>query len=277
MTPLEAISDIWDKTQSFYGIYFAMPLTDAQIQEVSEWAQDHYRMAFFTKTNSTAAIALGNTLKVLDQQHYCLSYHEDIHTSAAMMGMGLSIQNFNIKDGIKTTKFKKLTSVTPSDVGQTLANDLDNAGVNYYAAYGNEDNPIIFVSQGYAGGKKFFDWVVGLDWLRDAIETNAMNTFLVTGKVPQTEDGMSLLKASVARGLDQGVNNGLLAAGQWNGDALGSVETGDWLENGYYIYADKIANQEQAERETRQAPPIAVLAKGAGALHGADILITPEA
>lgn len=88
---------------------------------------------------------------------------------------------------------------------------------------------------------------------------------------------MSLLKASVVRGLDQGVNNGLLAAGQWNGEALGSVETGDWLENGYYIYSEKIADQEQSERETRQAPPITVLAKGAGALHGTDILITPEA
>lgn len=277
MTPLEAIQDIWDKTQSFYGIYFAMPLTDAQIIEVSEWAQDHNRMFFATKTNSLQAVVLGNTLKVLDQQHYCLSFHTDIHTSAAMMGMGLSIQNFNIQNGIKTIKFKKLTGVTPSDVGQTLAAELDTAGVNYYASYGNEDNPITFVSQGYAGGKKFFDWVVGLDWLRDAIESNVANTFLTIGKVPQTEEGMSMLKASVARALNQGVNNGLIAPGQWNGEALGSVEIGERLDTGYYIYSEKISNQEQAERETRQAPPIAVLAKGAGALHGADILITPEA
>lgn len=277
MTPLQAIQSVFDQTQSFYGVYFAVPLTDAQIQEVSEWAQDNYRMFFATKTDSAEAIALGNTLKVLDQQHYCLSYHADIHTSAAMMGMSLSIQNFNIKNGIKTIKFKKLTSVTPSDIGQTLSADLDTAGVNYYSAYGNEDNPIIYVSQGYAGGKRFFDWVVGLDWLRDAIETNAMNTFLTVGKVPQTEDGMSMLKASTARALDQGVNNGLIAEGRWNGEALGAVETGDWLDTGYYIYAEKIANQEQAERDTRQAQPIAVLAKGAGALHGADILITPEA
>ncbi len=36
------------------------------------------------------------------------------------------------------------------------------------------------------------------------------------------------------------VKNGLVGPGIWAGDKVGQLATGDYLESGYYIYADSV-------------------------------------
>lgn len=278
MSALTRIQEVWDNAQAFYGFCFVDEdtITDAEMQEVAEWAQDQHRMYFAVVPTVAAAVTKGSTLlDATGQTHYCLTYHPEADTVGAVMGMALD-QRFDQKDGIKTLKFKLLQGVTPSTVTETQAANLDGAGVNYFAPYGNLEKPVSFFAQGYAGGGAFYDFVVGLDWLRNRIEVNVVNLFLQTRKVPQTETGMALLKGAVARGCEAGVTNGLIAPGQWNQPGIGAIEQGDYLDTGYYLWADRIKNQPQEVRETREAPPITVLVKGAGALHGADITIVPE-
>jgi hypothetical protein len=148
--------------------------------------------------------------------------------------------------------------------------------VNYYAAYGNPESPLGCYSSGYAGGKMYFDFVMGMDWLRDAIETNVFNGIRLRRTTAQNEDGMSLIDADIVRALERAVATKLVGPGQWNGAPVGEIGTGDWMQNGYYIYHDLVRDQSQQDRSDRIAPPITVLAKGAGSFHGIDILIVPE-
>ena len=69
------------------------------------------------------------------------------------------------------------------------------------------------------------------------------------------------------------MNNGLVAPGLWNGGSIGQLAPGDTLTKGYYVYANPLNSQAQADREARKAPVIQVAAKLAGAIHFADVLI----
>ena len=274
-TALGSLERIWDATQSFYGVCFTDEIASDQMQDVVDWCQSHYRMPFFVMTDSAEAISTVTDINQLGYYTHITTYHDEHDEVGAIMGMALD-QKFDQPNGIKTLKFKTLVGTEPTVIGETLAGQLDAAGVNYYSEYGNPDQPIVMYAQGYAGAGKFADFVMGLHWLRNDAQTEVFNTFRINPKVSQTESGMSILKAAVARSCMRGVDNGLIAEGQWNGQPLGAVNTGDWLQTGYYIYAEKIRNQSQQVRETRQAQPISVLVKGAGALHGADIAFIGE-
>jgi hypothetical protein len=274
-TALGSLEQIWDATQSFYGVCFTDEVASDQMQDVVDWCQSHYRMPFFVMTDSAEAISTVTDINQLGYYTHITTYHDEHDEVGAIMGMALD-QKFDQPNGIKTLKFKTLVGTVPTTIGETLAGQLDAAEVNYYSEYGNPDQPIVMYAQGYAGAGKFADFVMGLHWLRNDAQTEVFNTFRINPKVSQTESGMSILKAAVARSCMRGVDNGLIAEGQWNGQPLGAVNTGDWLQTGYYIYAEKIRNQSQQVRETRQAQPISVLVKGAGALHGADIAFIGE-
>jgi hypothetical protein len=116
-----------------------------------------------------------------------------------------------------------------------------------------------------------------LDWLQNAVETNVFGyLYTRTTKVPQTDKGVAALVQQVEKACEEGVNNGLLAPGLWNGNDLGEVKAGDFLPEGYYIYAQPVALQNQSDREARKSPPIQGLLKGAGAIHSVSITLTFE-
>lgn len=94
-----------------------------------------------------------------------------------------------------------------------------------------------------------------------------------TTKVPQTDAGVTRLLSNVEQSMDQSVTNGLVAAGVWNGGPIGQLDSGDTLTKGYYVYAQPISEQAQADREARKAPVIQVACKLAGAVHFADVQI----
>ena len=72
------------------------------------------------------------------------------------------------------------------------------------------------------------------------------------------------------------INNGFVAAGKWNSaDLFGNPEDlrRCVLDYGYYIYSQPIVEQDQTEREARQAPLIQVAIKYAGAIHKVNAII----
>ena len=70
------------------------------------------------------------------------------------------------------------------------------------------------------------------------------------------------------------MTNGLVAPGVWNGSPIGSLQTGDTLSTGYYVYIQPMDEQAQSDREARKAPPIQIAVKLRGAIHFVDVAIT---
>lgn len=275
-TPLEAIKQVAETTLGFYAFAFADEIAQSEVRDIAEWAQNNNRMFVTVMTDADEAITLGESLKTSGLYHHSITFHEDFTVTGAIAGMGLD-QRYDRKDGVKTMHLKSLRGVTPSSITQTQAAELTAAGINFYSNYGNPDNELAVFTNGFAGDGMYFDFIMGIDWLRNAIETNVFNGQRTRRTTPQNNKGQMMIKADIVQAMEQGVTAGLIGPGRWNGQTVGEVETYDYLENGYYIYNESIIDQDQVDRAGRTAPPYIVIAKGAGAFHNVDIMLTPQA
>ena len=179
--------------------------------------------------------------------------------------------NFNASNTTITLKFKQEPTITYETltIGQASAVDAKRANVFVYYA-----NDTAILQQGVMANGDFFDERHGLDWLQNYVQTNLYNLlYTSTSKIPQTDAGVTRLLACVEQSMDQSVTNGLVAPGVWNGGAVGQLSFGDTLTKGYYVYAQPLSAQAQADREARKAPLIQVACKLAGAVHYADVQI----
>ena len=124
-------------------------------------------------------------------------------------------------------------------------------------------------------GGWFIDETHGLDWQQNRVETDLWNLlYTTTTKIGQDEAGMTAILATINKSLDAGVRNGLIAPGVWNGDSFGSLQKGDTLTSGYYVYIQPLEEQAQSDREARKAPPIKVAIKLRGAVHFIEATLT---
>lgn len=189
---------------------------------------------------------------------------------ASLLGRALTI-NYNGNNTVITLMYKQ----EPGIVAETLtATQLDAAEAkkcNVFIAY-NNDTAII--EQGKTSSGNFIDEMTGTDWLALTIQTAIYNLlYTTTTKIPQTDAGMHLLVTTAESICSQAVINGLLAPGVWNANGFGQLASGDFLPKGFYVYAQPVALQTQADREARMATPIKIAAKLAGAVHTVDVMI----
>ncbi len=191
---------------------------------------------------------------------------------AALSAFGRAFTvNFNGSNITITLKFKQEPGITYETLTTDQAAALDAKNCNVFVYYQNDT---AILQQGIMSSGDFFDERHGLDWLQNYVQTNLYNLlYTSTTKVPQTDAGVTRLLSNVEQSMDQSVTNGLVAAGVWNGGPIGQLDSGDTLTKGYYVYAQPISEQAQADREARKAPVIQVACKLAGAVHFADVQI----
>lgn len=179
--------------------------------------------------------------------------------------------NFNGSNTTITLKFKQEPGVTYEALTVSQAAALDAKNCNVFVYYQNDT---AILQQGVMANGDFFDERHGLDWMQNYVQTNLFNMlYTSTSKVPQTDAGVTRLLANVEQSMDQAVTNGLVAPGIWSGGPVGQLASGETLTKGYYVYAQPLAEQAQADREARKAPLIQVACKLAGAVHYADVQI----
>lgn len=191
--------------------------------------------------------------------------------AAAYISRALST-NFSGSNTTQTMHLKTLSGIAAdSGMTETLLTKCQKAGADVYANIAGVAK--VFCS----GANDYFDNVYNLNWFVGQVEVALFNRLAtVSTKIPQTEQGMSLLKESVELICQKAINNGFVAAGTWNSaDLFGNPEDlrrciSDY---GYYIYSQPITEQDQTEREARQAPIIQIAIKYAGAIHKVNAII----
>lgn len=196
--------------------------------------------------------------------------------AAAFASRGLSV-NYAGSNSTLTMTYKDLVNVpTDTNINETILNQCEVIGADVYCSIEGLAKVISFKQGGL-----YFDELANQIWLRTAVQTAVANVLFTTRyKVPQTTQGVNILVNAVLGVLNQGVINGMIAAGEWNSpDTFGVYE--DFMRNirtlGYYVYFTPIAEQSQADREARKCPVISVAVKCAGAIEHANIVIYVEA
>lgn len=272
---VESLNNLQDYNSSWYGLAFTKEITEQNAKDIAAWTEA--RVKIFGYTTKIGAVAdggstsdIGSFFKLnLYRRTFTVFDNNDDYAAISALARAFTV-NFNAQNSTLTLKFKQMPGITPVEITESQRLALVAKNVNYYTFFGDS----AMLADGVMASGVFFDEVHGLDWFQNAIETNVFGyLFTRTTKVPQTDKGVAQLEQQVEKACQEAVNNGLLAPGVWNGSPLGDIEEGDFLDKGYYIYAQPVAEQNQSDREARKAPPIQVLAKGAGAIHFADITV----
>lgn len=192
-------------------------------------------------------------------------------TAYAMMGMFCGLNSLT-SNSAYTMAYKTLTGTSPSTnvTDATLANLTANNG-NAFLRFEDSYN---FVYTGVMASGIHLDERYFMDVAATLIKQSVVNLLLNTRKVPQTESGINTVVNALAMICNRLSDIGFIAAGIWRGSQVGNLETGDAIENGYYIYSAPLASQTAEERASRVSPPISVALLSSGAVEHVVINVT---
>jgi len=134
-----------------------------------------------------------------------------------------------------------------------------------YVAY---DNDTTIIEPGKVASGQFIDTITDVDWFVSDLQTTLFNVLYTSPtKIPQTDAGNHVLLTNIEQVCGQAITNGTGAPGQWNSAGFGTLNQGDFLPKGFYVYAPPISSQSQADRAARISVPFQVALKLAGAIH----------
>jgi len=280
-TPLAAVTLMDDLPFDWYAVEFALDsgngLSPAEAVTVALYieASDPPHV-FANPTSDTAVLDPGSTtdvaslLKAANYSRSFTQYSADPNAVASAMARILTT-DFNANNSIITLKFKQEPGVTAEQLTSGQVNALEAKNANVLVQYANNT---AILEEGVMANGAYFDEIFGLDWLRDAVQTGVFNLLYTSKtKIPQTDAGNRQIANVIAAALEQGVDNGLIAAGVWTVGGFGQLAQGDYMPTGYYVYTPPIASQSQADREARKSVPFQIAVKLAGAIHSVDVLI----
>lgn len=278
-TPLQAVTALANLSNAWYGLMFAASvqptISDALAVSGFIEAASVSRLYGYSETDtramdSTYTTDIGTQLKALNRRRTFVQYSANAYAVSSFFGRAFST-NFNANRSTITLMYKQEPGITAEILTESQAQALKDKRINVFAAYTNDT---AIIQYGVMSGSAYFDEMHGLDWYQDALQNSLYNLLYQTKtKVPQTDDGMNQLVNVAASVSAEAVNNGLVAPGQWNGDPFGQLSQGDYLKSGFYIYAQPMSLQPQANREARVAPPMTIALKLAGAIQEIDAIV----
>lgn len=261
----------------WYALMFAdTSLTASHHEAVAGYIEAatnaHIYAVSTTDTNSLDAVATSDVGYVLQDGGYTRSfvhYSASDYVAASFLGRALTV-NFDGSNTTLTMKFKLMPGVTAEDLTDTQADTLKTKRINVYAAYTNDT---AIIQEGVMSGAAWFDEIQNVDWFTNRIQTDIYNLMRSAQKIPQTDAGVNIITSVIKAVLEQARTNGMIYPGNWNAGGFGTLNTGDFMPTGYYVYAQSVNLQSQATRETRVTPPIQIAMKLAGAVHSVDVTV----
>ena len=269
-TPAEALEKVLEKTSMFYGVYAAGVTDAAALLELDEVIQGaEHPMVLFVPATGTVESATGENAimaKLYDagSDRSIVFYSANTSDAAALMGTAMGLQ-YTHRDSAFALCYRTITAVQPSNLTQDEVESIQDLNGNVYVTRGYTHH--VFEKGTMASGIRFDDQLY-LDLIADELQNEAVN--MIAGsetKLPQTDDTTTQFMNRFSAILMRFAQRQILATGVWRGNAVGPLETGDILENGFAMWADSYDTQSDADRAARKAMPINVALNMAGAVE----------
>lgn len=279
-TPVQAVQACADKNGDWYGVMIAdTTVTTAQHQAVAAYIEASNPSRIYGITtqdpltpDGTKTTDVASVLKAAKYKRTFVQYSTSSpYAVASLYGRAFTV-DFTGNNTTITLKFKQEPGITAESLNETQAAALKTKNCNVFVNYTNDT---AIIQEGVMANGYFFDEVHGVDWWQNDMQTEVFNLLYQSPtRIPQTDAGMHLLVTAVERACGRAVRNGLLAPGTWTAPLeFGGLKTGDFLPKGFFVYANPLSTQSQADREARKAPLIQVAGKLAGAVHSANVII----
>ena len=270
----EAINALSLVYPGWYAVVFTSNIPKAKLKQVVDTVTAQNKIAA-TGTTAKDDLSFNDTneykqIYLASQDRVLVSYHTtNKYAYMAALATMLSV-NWNGSKTKKTLMWKVAAGLVSDNLELTDLNKAKALGINCYTLFGSSP----MWAHGRMLGKRYFDEVHGLDWFVDAVQKNVFNALYQNPtQVDLTDAGIQLLVARVKEAARNGVRNGLFAPGNWRIDGFGALKRGDFLEDGFYVWADGVATLTDTQVENREAPVIYAAVKLAGAVHKSDVII----
>ncbi len=274
-TPVQALDAVLDITSDFYGVALADSRTDTELLALDTHVSglDKPCMLFLPLTGTPAAVVAANSL--LDRLHAAgtkravATYAAAVSDAAAVMGTAMGLQAAHAASAFSLC-YKSVGGIQPSDLTQSQVDAIQALNGNVYVTRGYTHH---LLEKGSTPSGYRYDEVLYLDMIAQDLQ-NAAVTLLAENqdKLPQTDDASAQFMNAFSAVLIGYTNRGVLATAAWRGPAVGSFQAGDYIENGFALWADSYDNQSEADRAAHKAVPIQAALTLAGSLES--IVIT---
>jgi Protein of unknown function (DUF3383) len=269
------------KTQFFHGaLACGYDPVDAEYEAASA-ACESIRVLLFVSSPLSASLNGGGLFAVLAAtvaKHTRMFLYtqgaltKNARVAVAAYAARLMSVDFNGSNTTNTMHLKQLATIAAdSGITQAILDSMGTVGVDGYPSIAGRPSVWSTGANGYS------DDIYDLDWLVLALEVAGFNALATTStKLPQTENGIAVLRGAYIKVLQKAVTNQFLAPGDWNSpETFGNPV--DLIRNiaqrGYYIYSQPISQQSQADRLARKAPLIQIAVKEAGAVHSSSVVV----
>lgn len=279
-TPVQCATALAGLSTAWYGLTFAASVqpTNAQALTVASFIEGQTVTRIYgvtvQDTSAKSSLVMNDLGSLFKSSGYNQSFTQystlNAYAVCSLFGREFTV-DFTQSNTAITLMFKQEPGTMPEDLTNDEANVLQAKNYNVFAAYINNTS---IIQYGVMASGVPIDEIHGLDWFQDAVQTASYNVlYTSTTKIPQTDAGVNQITNSIQAVCEQAVANGLAAPGIWNAAGFGTLTTGQYLKTGFYLYAQPIALQSQADRAARKGPPIQIALKLAGAIQQLTIAI----
>ncbi len=275
-TAVQALDHILDMTAGFYGVAYADAIADADWMTLVTHAEGLIKPVVLfapligTPANVVAANSLLDRLHAAGARRVVAMYAGAVSDAAAWMGTAMGLQMAHT-DSAFSLCYKAVGGIQPSELTQSQVDAIEALGGNVYVTRGYTKR---MLEEGTTPSGYRYDEVLYMDCIAEDLQ-NAAVALLADNpdKLPQTDDASTQFIAAFSSVLAGYTARGILATSKWRGSAVGNLQPGDYLENGYMLWADSYDHQSEADRAAHRAVPIHVALTMAGSVESIVIMV----
>ena len=279
-SPVQALDAVLDMTTDFYGVSLADSRTDAELLALDTHISglDKPLMLFLPLIGTPASIvsenSLLNPLHAAGTKRVIATVAAAVSDAAAVMGCAMGLQASHAASAFSLC-YKPVGGMLPSALTQSQVDAVENLGGNVYVTRGYTHT---LLEKGSTPSGARYDEVLYLDMIAESLQ-NAAVALLAENpdKLPQTDDASAQFMNAFSSVLIGYTNRGILASAPWRGPAVGRIQPGDYIENGFALWADSYDNQSEADRAAHKAVPIQCALTLAGSLESVVITVNVQA
>jgi hypothetical protein len=238
----QAVDDSW------YGVLVTSHVT-SDIQQVAAYVESQLKVYGTSSSDSgiisTSTTDLASYLKGKSYSRTYLLYSATPGDAPEAAWMG---RMFPTTPGAANWNFKTLVGITPDNLSQTQITNAQGKNCNVYITIGGLNIATI----GVTPGGEYIDVTIFIDWLSSTMQANIFSVLVNSDKVPYTNKGIAAIENPISQTLQQGQDNGGLAAG--------------WT-----VSAPDVADVSQIDKASRTLNNVAFEAELAGAINKVNV------
>ena len=275
-SPSQALDAVLERTRDFYGVALPDGIPDADLLALHTHVSglDKPCMLFLpllgTPASVTAADSLLTRLHAAGSRRAVAVYAASVSDAAAVMGAAMGLQASHTASAFALC-YKAVPGMAPSDLTQAHADAIEALGGNVYVTRGYTRT---LLEKGSTPSGYRYDEVLYLDMIAEDLQSAAVALLADNpDRLPQTDDASAQFMNAFSAVLIRYTDRGILATAPWRGPSAGSIRAGDYIENGFALWADSYDNQSEADRAAHKAVPIQCALTLSGSLESVVITV----